>query len=124
MRATISREINIPATFLFDREIWRHFFDFSREKTGAISSAGVSKSSRFLQIILTSMHKYVARVHVVQASDLIGLQFGVFNTFVFPETTFLGVTAYQNEKITQLKIDHNPFAKGFRETGHAKSQKK
>ncbi len=32
------------------------------------------------------MHKYVARVHVVQASDLVGLQFGVFNTFVFPET--------------------------------------
>jgi hypothetical protein len=25
------------------------------------------------------------------------------------------VTAYQNDRITQLKIDNNPFAKGFRE---------
>ena len=71
-----------------------------------------------LQIILTSMHKYVARVHVVQADDFQGLQFAsTYNVFTFPETAFLGVTAYQNDRITQLKIDHNPFAKGFRENG-------
>ena len=70
------------------------------------------------------MHKYVARVHVVQANDLLSLQFGVFNTFIFPETTFLGVTAYQNEKITQLKIDNNPFAKGFRENGQLRTKRK
>ena len=40
------------------------------------------------------------------------------------ESEFIGVTAYQNEKITQLKIDHNPFAKGFRETGGSKNNKK
>ncbi|KAG7215001.1 hypothetical protein INR49_022898 [Caranx melampygus] len=28
-----------------------------------------------------------------------------------PETEFVAVTAYQNDKITQLKIDNNPFAK-------------
>jgi hypothetical protein len=77
-----------------------------------------------LQIILTSMHKYVARVHVVQANDLIGLQFAPYNTFAFPETTFLGVTAYQNDRITQLKIDNNPFAKGFRENGQLRSKRK
>jgi hypothetical protein len=33
----------------------------------------------------------------------------------FPETKFLAVTAYQNERVTQLKIDNNPFAKGFRD---------
>jgi hypothetical protein len=27
-------------------------------------------------------------------------------------------------QITQLKIDHNPFAKGFREAGAGKSAKK
>ena len=43
---------------------------------------------------------------------------------MFKETAFIGVTAYQNEKITQMKIDHNPFAKGFRDTGAGKSQKK
>lgn len=36
-------------------------------------------------------------------------------TFVFPETQFMAVTAYQNHMITQLKIASNPFAKGFRD---------
>ena len=70
------------------------------------------------------MHKYHVRLHIVAAPDMFSLQFGVYNTFTFPETKFLGVTAYQNEKITQMKIDHNPFAKGFRDTGAGKSQKK
>ncbi|KAL5482069.1 hypothetical protein EMCRGX_G022350 [Ephydatia muelleri] len=33
----------------------------------------------------------------------------------FPETTFIAVTSYQNNGLTQMKIDNNPFAKGFRE---------
>lgn len=33
----------------------------------------------------------------------------------YPETTFVAVTAYQNEEVTQLKITNNPFAKAFRE---------
>ena len=32
------------------------------------------------------------------------------------ETQFIAVTAYQNTDITQLKIDNNPFAKGFRDS--------
>ena len=36
-------------------------------------------------------------------------------TFVFNETKFIAVTAYQNTDVTQLKIDNNPFAKGFRD---------
>ena len=39
-----------------------------------------------------------------------------FRTFVFAETVFIGVTAYQNQLITKLKIDSNPFAKGFRDS--------
>jgi hypothetical protein len=38
-----------------------------------------------------------------------------FRTFSFPETKFMAVTAYQNHRITQLKIASNPFAKGFRD---------
>ncbi|CAB1342504.1 unnamed protein product [Coregonus sp. 'balchen'] len=38
-------------------------------------------------------------------------------TLSFPETTFTTVTAYQNQQITRLKIDRNPFAKGFRDSG-------
>ncbi|XP_043830657.1 T-box transcription factor TBX22 isoform X1 [Dromiciops gliroides] len=74
-------------------------------------------------IILQSMHKYKPRVHIiVQDSrfDLAQIQSlpaeGV-QTFSFPETEFTTVTAYQNQQITKLKIDRNPFAKGFRDPG-------
>ncbi|NWX23479.1 TBX3 factor, partial [Aegotheles bennettii] len=39
-------------------------------------------------------------------------------------TEFIAVTAYQNDKITQLKIDNNPFAKGFRDTGNGRREKR
>ncbi|KAK3082974.1 hypothetical protein FSP39_010428 [Pinctada imbricata] len=68
-------------------------------------------------IILNSMHKYQPRVHVVQANDIFTMRWNSFNTYAFEETTFIAVTAYQNEQITQLKIDNNPFAKGFRDNG-------
>lgn len=46
-------------------------------------------------------------------SELINLK---HKTFVFPSTVFTAVTAYQNQLITKLKIDSNPFAKGFRDS--------
>ncbi|RMB95460.1 hypothetical protein DUI87_28083 [Hirundo rustica rustica] len=42
-------------------------------------------------------------------------------TFSFQETEFTTVTAYQNQQITKLKIDRNPFAKGFRDPGRNSS---
>lgn len=39
-------------------------------------------------------------------------------TFTFPQMEFMAVTTYQNFRITQLKINYNPFAKGFREDGN------
>uniref|UniRef100_A0A2C9JVX2 T-box domain-containing protein n=2 Tax=Panpulmonata TaxID=977775 RepID=A0A2C9JVX2_BIOGL len=72
-------------------------------------------------IILNSMHKYQPRLHVVQANDIFTMRWNTFNTYSFDETTFIAVTAYQNEQITQLKIDHNPFAKGFRDNGLARN---
>uniref|UniRef100_A0A8C7YAE7 T-box domain-containing protein n=1 Tax=Oryzias sinensis TaxID=183150 RepID=A0A8C7YAE7_9TELE len=68
-------------------------------------------------IILHSMHRYYPRFHVIQADSSHTVRWGSFQTFSFPETVFTAVTAYQNPKITKLKIDHNPFAKGFREGG-------
>uniref|UniRef100_UPI00358F1C54 T-box transcription factor TBX20-like n=2 Tax=Myxine glutinosa TaxID=7769 RepID=UPI00358F1C54 len=70
-------------------------------------------------IILNSMHKYQPRVHIIKKKDhtasLLNLKPEEFRTFVFPETVFMAVTAYQNQLITKLKIDSNPFAKGFRD---------
>ncbi|KER27191.1 hypothetical protein T265_05725 [Opisthorchis viverrini] len=73
--------------------------------------------------ILNSMHKYQPRFHLVRANDILRLSTSRFHTYTFKETQFLAVTAYQNEKITQLKIDHNPFAKGFRESGGGRREK-
>ncbi len=42
-------------------------------------------------------------------------QFQNYRSFIFNETKFIAVTAYQNHRITQLKIASNPFAKGFRD---------
>uniref|UniRef100_UPI00398F2E23 eomesodermin homolog b n=1 Tax=Pristiophorus japonicus TaxID=55135 RepID=UPI00398F2E23 len=69
-------------------------------------------------VVLQSLHKYQPRLHIVEVnedgaediSDSTKTQ-----TYTFPETQFIAVTAYQNTDITQLKIDHNPFAKGFRD---------
>uniref|UniRef100_A0A1I7XA34 T-box domain-containing protein n=1 Tax=Heterorhabditis bacteriophora TaxID=37862 RepID=A0A1I7XA34_HETBA len=74
--------------------------------------------------ILNSMHKYQPRLHVVRCAELMNLPYSTFRTFVFKETEFIAVTAYQNERVTQLKIDHNPFAKGFRDAGAGKREKK
>lgn len=76
-------------------------------------------------IILQSMHRYIPRLHVIPVPD------GVMPTndnpvvmghesmtFTFPQTEFMAVTTYQNFRITQLKINHNPFAKGFRQDGN------
>ncbi|TRY59453.1 hypothetical protein DNTS_002178, partial [Danionella cerebrum] len=68
-------------------------------------------------MILNSMHRYQPRLHVVLVDHSRNNQSTIhrnFCTFSFPETRFIAVTAYQNHRITQLKIACNPFAKGFR----------
>lgn len=76
-------------------------------------------------IILHSMHRYIPRLHVIPVLEgdeptpdkpvVMGPE---CMTFTFPQTEFMAVTTYQNFRITQLKINHNPFAKGFREDGN------
>ena len=45
------------------------------------------------------MHKYQTRVHIVQAEDIFSMRWKSFNTYSFDETSFLAVTAYQNEQV-------------------------
>ncbi|XP_058056382.1 T-box protein H15-like [Anopheles bellator] len=75
------------------------------------------------QIVLNSMHRYQPRIHLVRLGpgqtapcSPKELQEVDHKTYVFPETVFTAVTAYQNQLITKLKIDSNPFAKGFRDS--------
>uniref|UniRef100_A0A8C1I9G6 MAX dimerization protein MGA a n=1 Tax=Cyprinus carpio TaxID=7962 RepID=A0A8C1I9G6_CYPCA len=78
-------------------------------------------------IILHSMHRYLPRLHIIPADkDSENIQVDRPNvvTLSFSQTEFFAVTAYQNLRITQLKIDYNPFAKGFRDDAvNARSSK-
>lgn len=53
-----------------------------------------------MQTILNSMHKYQPRFHIVRANDILKLPYSTFRTYVFPETEFVAVTAYQNDKVS------------------------
>jgi len=76
-------------------------------------------------MVLHSMHRYIPRLHIIPVPDgdvpmpdqpvVMGPE---SMTFTFPQSEFMAVTTYQNFRITQLKINHNPFAKGFREDGN------
>ncbi|XP_011300175.1 T-box transcription factor TBX20 [Fopius arisanus] len=76
------------------------------------------------QIVLNSMHRYQPRIHLVRlrgkdeekGHKINDLNKEEHKTFIFPEAIFTAVTAYQNQLITKLKIDSNPFAKGFRDS--------
>lgn len=61
-----------------------------------------------MQTILNSMHKYQPRFHIVRANDVLKLPYSTFKTYVFPETEFIAVTAYQNEKVTVSRFIGEP----------------
>nr|CAD7593672.1 unnamed protein product [Timema genevievae] len=71
-----------------------------------------------------SMHKYIPRVLVLRSSDDIANPYQCSAAVSFSEAEFIAVTAYQNVKMTRLKIDNNPFAKGFRKGGLSKHKSK
>lgn len=47
------------------------------------------------QIVLASMHKYQPRLHVIRTADLAQIPWAPQQAFVFAETEFVAVTAYQ-----------------------------
>ncbi|OAD57956.1 Optomotor-blind protein [Eufriesea mexicana] len=51
--------------------------------------------------ILNSMHKYQPRFHLVRANEIAKLPYSTFRSYVFKETEFIAVTAYQNEKVSE-----------------------
>jgi len=69
------------------------------------------------QILLHTMHKYVLNL-IISPSDHSG-----DITLTLKETSFIAVTAYQSGIVTQMKVDHNPHAKGSKTYGKgAKNQ--
>ncbi|XP_070822407.1 eomesodermin-like isoform X1 [Chaetodon trifascialis] len=91
--------------------------EISFSKLKLTNNKGTSHSTSQM-IVLQSLHKYQPRLHIVEVTEdgVEDISSEVkTQSFTFPETQFIAVTAYQNTDITQLKIDHNPFAKGFRD---------
>jgi len=95
-------------------QLLKQIISFEKVK---LTNNGMDQSGH---IVLNSMHKYQPRVHILRkrdhATSVIDLNSKEAKTFEFPETSFIAVTAYQNQLITRLKIDSNPFAKGFRDS--------
>ncbi|XP_010891049.3 eomesodermin isoform X2 [Esox lucius] len=90
--------------------------EISFGKLKLTNNKGASNNAQM--IVLQSLHKYQPRLHIVEVTeDSVDMSSSdpKTQTFTFPENQFIAVTAYQNTDITQLKIDHNPFAKGFRD---------
>lgn len=64
----------------------------------------------FPQIILNSMHRYQPRFHIVYLPSKNSNNTNEencsdnFKTFVFPETAFTAVTAYQNHRVSIERI--------------------
>ncbi|XP_068179103.1 eomesodermin-like [Antennarius striatus] len=93
--------------------------EISFSKLKLTNNKGTSHNTSQM-IVLQSLHKYQPRLLIVEVTEDGAEDIGLSNdmktqSFTFPETQFIAVTAYQNTDITQLKIDHNPFAKGFRD---------
>lgn len=62
------------------------------------------------------MHKYQPRLHIVRRKEgsasppnIENLEAEEFRTFVFPETSFIAVTAYQNQLVSSHFIYLNFF---------------
>lgn len=53
------------------------------------------------QVVLNSLHKYQPKIHIVKVStNDKPFQRGSVESFQFPETQFIAVTAYQNENVS------------------------
>lgn len=51
------------------------------------------------QVVLNSLHKYDPKVHIIRVADK-PYKCAKIDTFEFPETQFIAVTAYQNENVS------------------------
>jgi hypothetical protein len=62
------------------------------------------------QLVLNSMHKYQPRIHLVKRHESSGsapitdLESEEFKTFIFPESVFTAVTAYQNQLVSAQRV--------------------
>jgi len=54
-----------------------------------------------LQFFVHSQHQYQPRLHICRIDQQSGYQVGTVSSFIFPETSFIAVTVYQNKQVQQ-----------------------
>lgn len=64
------------------------------------------------QVVLNSLHKYQPKIHVIRVHpEEKPFLRNKIDTFQFPETQFIAVTAYQNENVSKLRNLPNLYSK-------------
>jgi T-box protein 20 len=70
-------------------------------------------------MVLNSMHRFQPRVHLVMRNldhpnnnPVTNLEEEQYHTYIFPETVFTAVTAYQNQLVS-LKLSRHQMTFGF-----------
>ncbi len=94
---------------------------FSSTSSASASSFSITQNIDGL-FSLHSFHRYIPRLHILPVSTVTKPSFFVGNrlelakTFLFPQTSFIAVTHYQNNSVNLLKKNYNPHAKGFKDS--------
>uniref|UniRef100_A0ABD2WJ32 T-box domain-containing protein n=1 Tax=Trichogramma kaykai TaxID=54128 RepID=A0ABD2WJ32_9HYME len=105
---------------LMDHELNFKQIKFSNDKPGE------------QMVSLRSMHKYCPRLWIIECDNHINVQHSIQTLLrLYPSfsrdleySEFIATTAYQNQEVTKLKIEKNPFAAGFTLTGKANTKRK
>lgn len=74
-----------------------------------------------LQAILQSMQKYLPRLVIETYHHKTPV---LVKDQLFPVATFVCVTAYQNTALPKIKIEYNPYARGYKDGRHAKRRQR
>lgn len=65
------------------------------------------------------MHKYQPRIHIVKrhesnvSAPITDLEVEEYKTFIYPETIFTAVTAYQNQLVSQIMSIDNTIYEAY-----------
>ncbi|UMM22549.1 hypothetical protein L5515_003708 [Caenorhabditis briggsae] len=87
-----------------------------------IKITNTSDSTNASMIFLHSMNKYCPILSIFESQSETPMSIPQPSTRLvtsvrFDYTEFIAVTAYQNDAVIKIKVQNNPFAKGFREGG-------
>uniref|UniRef100_A0A1I7YT59 T-box domain-containing protein n=1 Tax=Steinernema glaseri TaxID=37863 RepID=A0A1I7YT59_9BILA len=75
-------------------------------------------------VYLRSMHRYTIYLHILRGEDDDPTAKKLIQSCKIETMEFITVTAYNNDRIKDKKVDHNKYAKGFRPEGKHTTKKR